>query len=79
MLLKGFSGRKLQNSGQICDPNVLDNARQDPNLSTAVMLIETAGLEDLFLCAGPFTFLIPNNAAFSQLSAGLLESLLGLL
>jgi len=45
----GFNRRKLQYQGHTCDPNVLDVARQDPNLSTAVMLIETAGLSDIFL------------------------------
>lgn len=59
--------RRLQDGGEDCDPNVLETARQNPDLSTVVMLIEAADLADIFDCAGPFTALLPNNAAFDNL------------
>lgn len=72
----GFFHRKLQYAGELCDPNVIDVARDEPQLSTFVQLIEAANLEDLFLCAGPFTALAPNNDAFAKLDQSLLDFLL---
>jgi len=57
--------RELQLDGALCDPNVLDTARNIPSLSIFVSLIEEAGLEEIFFCAGPFTVLPPSNAAFA--------------
>jgi uncharacterized surface protein with fasciclin (FAS1) repeats len=71
----GFFHRKLQYKGRICDTNVIDVAREDMTLSTFVELVTLAGLEDLFLCAGPFTALIPNNDAFDALDPDFLASL----
>lgn len=68
--------RQLQFEGERCQTNVLDTARELPSLSTFVTLIETAGLEDIFLCAGPFTALIPSNEAFEALDPDLVEFLL---
>ena len=63
--LTALQERGLQFKGPMCDTNVLDTARHIPNLSIFVSLIEQAGLEDIFLCAGPFTVLSPTNAAFA--------------
>lgn len=60
------SHRELQFDGPLCDPNVIDTARNIPTISIFVSLIEQAGLEDIFLCAGPFTCLAPSNAAFAE-------------
>lgn len=68
--------RRLQDGGEDCDSNVLETARGYPELSVVVSLIETAGLEDIFTCAGPFTALLPNNAAFDSLDPGLTDFLL---
>lgn len=46
---------------------MLDVVRSDPDLSTFVTLVEAAGLVDVFGCAGPFTVLVPTNAAFDAL------------
>jgi transforming growth factor-beta-induced protein len=62
--------------GQDCDPNVLDIARENPNFSTIVTLIEQAGLADIFSCAGPFTALLPNNAAIDNLDPDYVDYLL---
>jgi len=61
--------------GELCKNNVLDAARKDNNFKTFVDLIELAGLDDIFLCSGPFTAMIPTNDAFNKLNASLLESL----
>lgn len=71
-----FHSRKLQYSGHICDLNVLDTARQNPDLSIFVDLMEVAGLDEIFLCAGPFTALIPTNAAFENIDQGIIDELL---
>lgn len=62
--------------GELCSPNLLEAARRDPNLSVFVTLIEAAGLDFLFWCAGPFTALAPSNAAFNRLDPAILEQLL---
>ena len=62
---RGLAHRELQLDGPLCDPNVLDTARNIPSLSIFVSLIEEAGLEEIFFCAGPFTVLPPSNAAFA--------------
>jgi uncharacterized surface protein with fasciclin (FAS1) repeats len=58
--------RRLQSGTDTCDETMLDAARDRPELSTVVALIEAAGLEDLFDC-GDFTGLLPTNVAFDQL------------
>jgi uncharacterized surface protein with fasciclin (FAS1) repeats len=62
---KGYrKNRDLQYEGALCEPNVFDTAKGLSDLSIFVSLIEQAGLEEIFLCAGPFTLLAPSNAAF---------------
>jgi uncharacterized surface protein with fasciclin (FAS1) repeats len=68
--------RRLQDGGANCNTNVLETARGNPDLSTVVGLIDAAGLDDIFSCAGPFTALLPNNAAFDALDPATLDSLL---
>jgi transforming growth factor-beta-induced protein len=68
--------RVLQYQGERCDVNVLDVAKENPDLTTFVSLVKTAGLADLFLCAGPFTVLAPTNDAFDDLDPALLRDLL---
>lgn len=41
-----------QDGGEDCSPNVLEEAREDQNLSLIVSLFEVSGLEDIFNCAG---------------------------
>lgn len=68
-------GRRLQFTGDRCDDDVLDYIRQDPDLSTFEDLLDTAGLQDIFLCAGPFTVLAPTNEAFAAMDPALLAQL----
>ena len=44
--------RRLQNGGKDCSPNILGVARQNPDLSIFVDLIERAGMEAIFNCPG---------------------------
>jgi uncharacterized surface protein with fasciclin (FAS1) repeats len=62
--------------GDGCTPNVLDTARDDPDLSLAVILFERAGLTDILSCGGPFTVQLPTNEAIENVDASLLDFLL---
>jgi len=44
--------RKLQFEGARCTPSVSDEVAENPLLTTFNELLELAGLEDIFLCAG---------------------------
>ena len=54
---------------------VVDVAMADPQFSTLVDLISTAGLADQLKGAGPFTVFAPTNDAFAKLPAGTADSL----
>jgi len=62
--------------GPLCEPSALNTARRSPDLSTFVQLIELASLEDVFLCAGPFTLLAPSNDACDALDPAVVQELL---
>jgi uncharacterized surface protein with fasciclin (FAS1) repeats len=64
--------RRLQDGGQGCDPNILETARTNPDLSTMVSLLELAGFDDVLQCAGPFTGFFPTNDAFEALDPEIL-------
>jgi uncharacterized surface protein with fasciclin (FAS1) repeats len=70
------SRRRLQDGGENCGPNILETARDDPDLSDIVALIDAAGLSPIFDCAGPFTALLPTNDAISEIDRDVLEALL---
>lgn len=57
-------------------PTILELARTIPQLSTFVSFVDTAGLTELFQCAGPFTLLAPTNNAFVEVDPTTLASLL---
>lgn len=62
--------------GDGCTPNILDTAREDPDLSLAVILFERAGLTEILACGGPFTVQLPTNEAIENVDASLLDFLL---
>ena len=62
--------------GDGCSPNILDTARENSDLSLAVILFERAGLTGIFDCAGPFTVQLPTNDAVENVDAALLDFLL---
>jgi uncharacterized surface protein with fasciclin (FAS1) repeats len=54
---------------------VVDIARADPELSTLVDLVQTAGLDDTLTGAGPYTVFAPTNSAFAQLPSSTMDQL----
>lgn len=48
----------------------------NPDYSTAATAVKTANLESTLKTGGPYTIFAPNNAAFSNLPAGKLDSLM---
>ncbi|MGE5293390.1 MAG: fasciclin domain-containing protein [Solirubrobacterales bacterium] len=56
--------------------NIVGVAAGNPNFSTLVTAVQKAGLVSILQGPGPFTIFAPTNAAFAQLPAGTLQSLL---
>jgi len=54
---------------------VLMLAQRDPDLTTFVSAIQTAGMEETLNGAGPFTVFAPNNAAFEKVPAARRDAL----
>ena len=54
---------------------VLMLAQRDPDLTTLVSAIQTAGMEETLNGAGPFTLFAPNNAAFEKVPAARRDAL----
>ncbi len=61
---------------QSATPDIVDIAVSNPDFSTLVTALQTAGLVDALKAAGPFTVFAPNNAAFAKLPPGTVEALL---
>ncbi len=55
---------------------IVQIAQANPNLSTLVSALQTAGLVDVLNGTGPFTVFAPTNAAFDKLPPGTLQGLL---
>lgn len=64
----GFSASQTKNIVQV--------ASSDPQFSTLVTAIKTAGLVSTLSGKGPFTVFAPTNEAFAKLPKGTLEKLL---
>lgn len=56
--------------------DIVDNALLSPDHTTLVAAVKAAGLVPVLKGPGPFTVFAPTNAAFAQLPAGTVESLL---
>ena len=69
-------GNMFENIENTESHSLLDLARQSPNLSTFVQLMETAGLTDDLKTEGSYTLFAPTNEAFSKVSQEDLENLL---
>ncbi len=57
------------------DKTVVDIAAANPDLSTLVSLVQTAGLTDTLTGAGPYTVFAPTNSALAKLPASTLDQL----
>ena len=62
--------------GNTAQYNLVELARQEPNLTTFVTLVQTAGLTEILEADGAFTVFAPTNAAFAQLPQPKLDSLM---
>ena len=60
----------------VSDANALQVAKSLPDFTTLVTAIETAGVEDAIVNAGPLTIFAPTNEAFAKLPDGTVETLL---
>lgn len=58
------------------NPNIVQLAVKNPDLSTLVKAVQTAGLATSLSNAGPFTVFAPLNSAFDKLPKGTVEDLL---
>lgn len=58
------------------NPNVVQLAAKNPDLSTLVTAVKAAGLATSLSNAGPFTVFAPLNSAFDKLPAGTVDGLL---
>ena len=56
--------------------NIIENAVNSKDHTTLVAAVKAAGLVDTLKGPGPFTVFAPTNAAFSQLPAGTVDTLL---
>lgn len=60
----------------ISEKNVVQVAVASPDHTTLVAAVQAAGLVDVLASSGPYTVFAPTNAAFDQLPAGTVETLL---
>jgi len=60
----------------VSEANALQVAKSLDDFTTLVVAIETAGVEDAVVNAGPLTIFAPVNSAFDKLPEGTVESLL---
>ena|SRR5690606_2987957 len=58
------------------NPNIVQLASKNPDLSTLVKAVQTANLVTSLSNTGPFTVFAPLNSAFDKLPAGTVEGLL---
>jgi uncharacterized surface protein with fasciclin (FAS1) repeats len=72
---KGGGQASVKDDG-VSDANALQVAKSIEDFSTLVVAIETAGVEDAVVNAGPLTIFAPLNSAFDKLPEGTVESLL---
>lgn len=54
---------------------VLEVAQRDPDFTTLVSALQTAGVADTLAGGGPFTLFAPTNAAFEKVPAGRRDAL----
>jgi uncharacterized surface protein with fasciclin (FAS1) repeats len=73
---KGGGGQASVKDDGVSDANALQVAKSIDDFSTLVVAIETAGVEDAVVNAGPLTIFAPLNSAFDKLPEGTVETLL---
>ncbi len=56
--------------------NIIETAMSNPDFSTLVTAIKSAGLVETLTGTGPFTVFAPNNAAFAKIPKDTLQEIL---
>jgi uncharacterized surface protein with fasciclin (FAS1) repeats len=62
----GFSACNDDPAPMVPDPNIVEVAAANPNFTTLVSAVQTAGLTSTLTGPGPFTVFAPTNEAFSR-------------
>ena len=62
-------------SSEMADETIVDIAAGNPDFSTLVSLVQSAGLAETLSGEGPFTVFAPTNEAFSKVPADTLQQL----
>jgi uncharacterized surface protein with fasciclin (FAS1) repeats len=75
-LEKGDGGQASIKDDGVSAANALQVVKSIEDFSTLVVAIETAGVEDAVVNAGPLTIFAPLNSAFDKLPEGTVASLL---
>lgn len=70
------SNPKVGGEAMFPDRTIVANAVRSADHTTLVAAVRAAGLVETLQSAGPFTVFAPTNAAFAELPAGTVESLL---
>ncbi|MAM61646.1 fasciclin domain-containing protein [Maritimibacter sp. UBA3975] len=63
-------------AAMFADKNIVENAVNSADHTTLVAAVQAAGLVETLSGPGPFTVFAPTNAAFANLQAGTVETLL---
>jgi uncharacterized surface protein with fasciclin (FAS1) repeats len=74
--IKKDGGQASVKDDGVSAANALQVAKSIEDFSTLVVAIETAGVEDAVVNAGPLTIFAPLNSAFDKLPEGTVETLL---
>ena len=74
--IKEGGGQASVKDDGVSAANALQVAKSIDDFSTLVVAIETAGVEDAVVNAGPLTIFAPLNSAFDKLPEGTVETLL---
>lgn len=70
------SNPRVGGEAMFADRDIVTNAMKSADHTTLVAAVAAAGLVETLKSRGPFTVFAPTNAAFSQLPAGTVETLL---
>ncbi|HEY9087001.1 MAG TPA: fasciclin domain-containing protein [Anaerolineaceae bacterium] len=76
MLFAGFAPANVRAQDSTSAGTIVDIAASDPQFSTLVAAVQTAGLAETLSGEGPFTVFAPTNAAFAKLGEATITALL---
>ena len=74
--MKDKANPMVGGQAMLASKDIVDNAVNSADHTTLVAAVKAAGLVETLKSKGPFTVFAPTNAAFAQLPAGTVETLL---